>query len=186
MRLFLRQQSHTVSKEHCGWSHPPLAGENRSSQGSHFCPYLKSSPGIDCKLKRHLLPRGPAFGFSSPRHVAQAAAGADREPAAPGARLSAAGVQQQVRAQRPGAVWHHPAQVLHAVQPHARVSSRASGGSGCNAFLASFIHSFIHSMPSNPQIRCAAADVLWQPSSLPCLGISSTMYIKALQIAGLP
>ena len=28
-------------------------------------------------------------------------------------------------------------------------------------------HSF---MPSNPQIRCVAADILWQPSSLPCLG----------------
>ena len=40
---------------------------------------------------------------------------------------------------------------------------------------ATFIHSFIHSTLSNPQIRCAAADILWQPSSLPCLGISSTM-----------
>ena len=39
------------------------------------------------------------------------------------------------------------------------------------------VHSFIHSLhyaPSNPQSRCAAADILWQPSSLPCLGISST------------
>ena len=36
-------------------------------------------------------------------------------------------------------------------------------------------HSFIHYTLSNPQIRCVAADILWQPSSLPCLGISSTM-----------
>ena len=43
------------------------------------------------------------------------------------------------------------------------------------------IHSFIHYTLSNPQIRCVAADNLWQPSSLPCLGISSTMYLKALQ-----
>ena len=35
--------------------------------------------------------------------------------------------------------------------------------------------SFIHYTLSNPQIRCVAADILWQPSSLPCLGISSTM-----------
>ena len=34
---------------------------------------------------------------------------------------------------------------------------------------------FIHYMFSNPQIRCVAADILWQPSSLPCLGISTTM-----------
>ena len=39
------------------------------------------------------------------------------------------------------------------------------------------IHSFIHYTLSNPQIRCVAADILWQPSSLPCLGISSTMAI---------
>ena len=37
------------------------------------------------------------------------------------------------------------------------------------------IHSFIHYTPSNPQIRCVAADILWQPSSLPCLGRVSTM-----------
>ena len=36
-------------------------------------------------------------------------------------------------------------------------------------------HSFIHSTPSNPQIRCVAADIPRQPSSLPCLGISSFM-----------
>ena len=36
-------------------------------------------------------------------------------------------------------------------------------------------HSFTHYTLSNPQIRCVAADILWQPSSLPCLGISSTM-----------
>ena len=30
--------------------------------------------------------------------------------------------------------------------------------------------SFIHYTLSNPQIRCVAADILWQPSSLPCLG----------------
>ena len=35
--------------------------------------------------------------------------------------------------------------------------------------------SFAHYTPSNPQIRCVAAANLWQPSSLPCLGISSTM-----------
>ena len=40
--------------------------------------------------------------------------------------------------------------------------------------IHSFIHSFIHNTPSNPQIS-VAADILWQPSSLPCLGISSTM-----------
>ena len=48
------------------------------------------------------------------------------------------------------------------------------------------IPSFIHYTLSNPQIRCIAADILWQPSSLPCLGISSTMRLKALQTAGLP
>ena len=34
-------------------------------------------------------------------------------------------------------------------------------------------HSFIHYTLFNPQIRCVAADTLWQPSSqgLPCLGI---------------
>ena len=36
-------------------------------------------------------------------------------------------------------------------------------------------YSFIHYTPSNPQIRCVAADILWQPSSLPRLGTSSTM-----------
>ena len=30
--------------------------------------------------------------------------------------------------------------------------------------------SILHT-PSNPQIRCLAADILWQPSSLPCLEI---------------
>ena len=42
-------------------------------------------------------------------------------------------------------------------------------------FYVALIHLFIHNTPFNPQIRCAAADILWQPSSLPCLGISSTM-----------
>ena len=37
------------------------------------------------------------------------------------------------------------------------------------------ISSFIHYTLSNPQIRCVALDILWQPSSLPCLGIPSTM-----------
>ena len=41
--------------------------------------------------------------------------------------------------------------------------------------LHSFIHSFIQYTLFNPQIRCVAADILRQPSSLPCLGISSTM-----------
>ena len=49
-----------------------------------------------------------------------------------------------------------------------------------------FIHLFIHYMPSSPQIRCIAADILWQPSSLPCLGNFPTMSMKALQTAGLP
>ena len=42
---------------------------------------------------------------------------------------------------------------------------------------AAKLHSFIHYTLSRPQIRCTcvAADILWQPSSLPCLGISSTM-----------
>ena len=43
-----------------------------------------------------------------------------------------------------------------------------------HSFIRSFVHSFIHYTPFNPQIRCGAADILWQPSSLPCLGISST------------
>ena len=41
--------------------------------------------------------------------------------------------------------------------------------------IHSFIRSFIHYKPSNPQIRCFAADNLWQPFSLPCLGIPFTM-----------
>ena len=36
-------------------------------------------------------------------------------------------------------------------------------------------HSFIHNTPSDLQIGCVAAAILWQPSSLPCLGSSSTM-----------
>ena len=36
-------------------------------------------------------------------------------------------------------------------------------------------HSFIHYTPSYPQIRCVAADILWQTSSVPRLGISSPM-----------
>ena len=40
---------------------------------------------------------------------------------------------------------------------------------------AQWFHSFIHYTPSNPQIRCVAADILWQPSSLPYLEISSTI-----------
>ena len=36
------------------------------------------------------------------------------------------------------------------------------------------IYSFIHYTLSNPQIRCVAANILWQPSSL-CHGIFSTM-----------
>ena len=40
--------------------------------------------------------------------------------------------------------------------------------------MTQFIHSFITRFCS-PQIRCVAADIPWQPSSLPCLGISSTM-----------
>ena len=34
----------------------------------------------------------------------------------------------------------------------------------CEAFTPSSIHY----TPSNPQIRCIARDILWQPSSLPC------------------
>ena len=38
-----------------------------------------------------------------------------------------------------------------------------------------FIHS-LHAFQSVNQVHaCFAADILWQPSSLPCLGISSTM-----------
>ena len=44
---------------------------------------------------------------------------------------------------------------------------------------------FVNYTISNPHIRCVAADSLWQPSSLPSLGISSTMYLKALQTARL-
>ena len=33
------------------------------------------------------------------------------------------------------------------------------------------LHSCYYYMPSNPQIRCFAADNLWQPSSLLCLGV---------------
>ena len=40
---------------------------------------------------------------------------------------------------------------------------------------STFIHSFHQYTPSNPQIWCIAADILRQPSSLPCLGTSSTM-----------
>ena len=46
---------------------------------------------------------------------------------------------------------------------------------GSCIFIHSFIHSFIHYTPSDSQIRCVAADILWQPSSLPCLGRGSTM-----------
>ena len=49
-----------------------------------------------------------------------------------------------------------------------------------------FIHSFSQYTPSNPQMRCDAADFPWQPSSLPCLGISSAMGMKAMQSAGSP
>ncbi len=41
---------------------------------------------------------------------------------------------------------------------------------------------FIHYTLSNPQIRCVAAHILWQPSSLPCLVIFSTMSMKDLSI----
>ena len=36
------------------------------------------------------------------------------------------------------------------------------------------IHSSLHYTLSNPQIRCVAANILWQPFSLPCLEIFST------------
>ena len=41
--------------------------------------------------------------------------------------------------------------------------------------FSTFIHPFHQYTPSNPQIWCIVADTLWQPSSLPCLGIPSTM-----------
>ena len=39
-------------------------------------------------------------------------------------------------------------------------------------FIDSFTHS-IHALQSADQVR--PADILWQPSSLPCFGIFSTM-----------
>ena len=45
---------------------------------------------------------------------------------------------------------------------------------------------FIHYTLSNPQIRCVAANILWQPSKLPCPGIFSTNLVRALQTAGPP
>lgn len=45
----------------------------------------------------------------------------------------------------------------------------------CGLVRHSFMHSFIDCTPSNPQMRCFAAEILWQPSSQPCLGVPSTM-----------
>jgi hypothetical protein len=54
---------------------------------------------------------------------------------------------------------------------------------GCIHHHHTFIHSFFLYTPSNPQIRCVAADSLWQPSSLRCLVVSSTILKKmALQM----
>ena len=41
--------------------------------------------------------------------------------------------------------------------------------------FSTFVHPFHQYTPSNLQIWCVAADILQQPSSLPCLGASSTM-----------
>lgn len=38
----------------------------------------------------------------------------------------------------------------------------------------SFIHYSLHAF-QDPQVRCVAAGILWQPSSLPCLGIAGYM-----------
>ncbi len=63
-----------------------------------------------------------------------------------------------------------------------RLAQRAS----CGGVLSEF-YSFNHSFTlSNPQIRCVAADVLWQPSSESYPGIFSTMCMNALQAATLP
>ena len=48
------------------------------------------------------------------------------------------------------------------------------------------IHSVIHYTLSNPKMRCVAAHILWQPSSLPCLVFFSTMSMKDLSIVCLP
>ena len=58
---------------------------------------------------------------------------------------------------------------------HVDLHAAAEKGITVAEVSQSFIHSFIHSTLSSPQIRCVAADILWQPSSLSCLGISSTM-----------
>ena len=46
-------------------------------------------------------------------------------------------------------------------------------------------YSFVHCTLSDPQIRCVAANIPWQPSNLPCLGIFSTVWVKVLSIASL-
>ena len=53
----------------------------------------------------------------------------------------------------------------------------------CTSWLPQVIqfHSLIHYTPSNPWIRCVAANILRQPSKLPCPGISSTSLVRALQ-----
>ena len=40
------------------------------------------------------------------------------------------------------------------------------------------VHSFIHSLHAFRSVdhRCVAADILWQPSNMPYLGISSTIW----------
>ena len=61
----------------------------------------------------------------------------------------------------------HLLQVLHSVGETPSLGPKIS-----------FIHS-LHAFQS--AFRCLAADILWQPSRLPRLGISSTMCTKALQ-----
>ena len=48
------------------------------------------------------------------------------------------------------------------------------------------IHPLVHYMLPKLQIRCAATDILWQPSMLPRPGITLTRRVRALQLAGTP
>ena len=45
---------------------------------------------------------------------------------------------------------------------------------------------YIYYTLSDLWIRCIAADILWQPSNLPCLDTFSSVCSKALQSASLP
>ena len=47
-------------------------------------------------------------------------------------------------------------------------------------------HSFNHQMLSNPHMRCVAADTVWQPSSLPCLGFFPPCSARGATVHCLP